>query len=127
MNMTRFNISIEEAVNFVIWALEKNIGGEIFIPKCPSYRIKDLVKAIDKNCKIKIIGIRPGEKIEEELLCKSENQATIDLGKCYVVVGTTNIKTQNFYKKKKHNKVKKNFAYTSGTNTEFLSISDLKI
>lgn len=126
MNMTRFNISIEEAVDFVIWALEKNIGGEIFIPKCPSYRIKDLVKAIDKNCKIKIIGIRPGEKIEEELLCKSENQATIDLGKCYVVVGTTNIKTQNFYKKKKHNKVKKNFAYTSGTNTEFLSISDLK-
>ena len=104
----------------------ENIGGEIFIPKCPSYRIKDLVKAIDKNCKIKIIGIRPGEKIEEELLCKSENQATIDLGKCYVVVGTTNIKTQKFYKKKKHNKVKKNFAYTSGTNTEFLSISDLK-
>ena len=75
LNMTRFNISINQAVEFVIWTLKNNIGGEIFIPKCPSYKITDLAKAIDKKCKLKIIGIRPGEKIEEELISKAENIA----------------------------------------------------
>ena len=126
LNMTRFNISINQAVEFVIWTLKNNIGGEIFIPKCPSYKITDLAKAIDKKCKLKIIGIRPGEKIEEELISKAENHTTVDLGKCFVVVGTTNEKTKKFYNKKKHRKLDKDFVYTSGTNKDFLSISDLK-
>ena len=126
LKMTRFNISISQAVEFVMWALEKNIGGEIFIPKCPSYKITDLAKAIDNQAKIKITGIRPGEKIEEELISKAENNKTVDLGKCYVVVGTTNDKTEKYYSGKKFKKVKKDFNYTSGTNEKFLSVKDLK-
>ena len=126
LKMTRFNISISQAVKFVMWALEKNIGGEIFIPKCPSYKITDLAKAIDNQAKIKITGIRPGEKIEEELLSKAENNKTVDLGKCYVVVGTTNDKTEKYYSGKKFKKVKKDFSYSSGTNEKFLSVKDLK-
>ena len=126
LKMTRFNISISQAVEFVMWALEKNIGGEIFIPKCPSYKITDLVKAIDNQAKIKITGIRPGEKIEEELISRAENNNTVDLGKCYVVVGTTNHKTKKYYSGKKFKKVKKDFNYSSGTNEKFLSVKDLK-
>ena len=94
--------------------------------KCPSYKITDLAKAIDNQAKIKITGIRPGEKIEEELLSKAENNKTVDLGKCYVVVGTTNDKTEKYYSGKKFKKVKKDFSYSSGTNEKFLSVKDLK-
>lgn len=126
LNMTRFNISITEAVKFVIWVVQKNIGGEIFIPKCPSYKIGDLAKAIDSSCKIKIVGVRPGEKIEEELISKSENDKTVDLGKCYIVMGSTNSKTTKYYLNKKFKKVSKNFEYTSGSNQNFLSVKKLK-
>ena len=126
LNMTRFNISITDAVNFVIWTLQKNIGGEIFIPKMPSYRITDLAKAVDNKSIVKVVGIRPGEKIEEELLSKAENYKTIDLGNCYVVVGTTNDKTEKYYSTKKFIRLKEDFLYTSGTNEKFLSVKDLK-
>ena len=70
--MTRFNITLDQAVKFVDNCIQKMTGQEIFIPKCPSYRILDITKAINKNRKINIIGIRKGEKIHEELVNSSE-------------------------------------------------------
>ena len=72
-NMTRFNITMQQSIDLVLWALKNSIGGEIFVPKIPSYRITDLAKAIAPNAKIKLLGIRPGEKIHEEMITKSES------------------------------------------------------
>ena len=77
--MTRFNITLTEGVNFVISSLERMIGGEIFVPKIPSYRILDLVKAISSNGKVKILGIRPGEKISEEMISINDARNTRNL------------------------------------------------
>ena len=78
--MTRFNMELDDAVEMVLWSLNKSVGGEIFVPKLPSFKILDLAKAIDEKCKIKIIGIRPGEKISEELISYHESQNWHDLG-----------------------------------------------
>ncbi len=125
-NMTRFNMSIMDSVNMVLWSMQNNQGAEIFVPKIPSYRILDLAKSIKPNCKIKKIGIRPGEKIEEELITKSESRSTIDIGNYYVILNNASPKIKKFYMNKKFKKVKKNFSYTSGTNNKFLSINELK-
>ena len=87
--MTRFNITLKEATELVFWTLKNSKGGEIIVPKIPSYKILDLAKAISPSCKIKIIGIRPGEKIHEELITASESANTLDLGKYYVILPTT--------------------------------------
>ena len=71
LNMTRFNITLDKSIEMVLFALKESNGGEIFVPKIPSYRLKDLVKAISPNCKVNIIGIRPGEKINEEMITSS--------------------------------------------------------
>ena len=84
--MTRFNITLNEGVKIVLYALENAWGGELFIPKIPSYNIMDLAKAIDKNCKIKIIGIRPGEKIHEEMISISDSNNTYDIGNYFVIL-----------------------------------------
>ncbi len=125
-NMTRFNISITDSVNMVLWAIKNNQGAEIFVPKIPSYKILDLAKAVGPKCKIKITGIRPGEKIEEELITKSESINTVDIGKYYVILNNAPVNIRKYYMNKKFKKVKKNFSYTSGTNNKFLSISELK-
>ena len=124
-NMTRFNMSIEDAVSMVLWSLKNNHGGEIFVPKMPSYKILDLAKAISPNAKIKIIGIRPGEKVEEQLITNAESRKTLDLGKYYAILGTDNKKINNFYLKK-YKKVGKDFTYTSGSNNKFMTILELK-
>ena len=123
--MTRFNMMLEEAVDMVLWSIEKNIGGEIFVPKLPSYKILDLAKAIDDKCKIKITGIRPGEKLEEELISNQESLNTYDLGKYYAIL-TNQDKTLHNYYKKKYKKNIRQFSYTSLNNQKFLNISDLK-
>jgi len=125
-NMTSFNISIMDSVNMVLWSIQNNQGAEIFVPKIPSYRILALAKSIKPNCKIKKIGIRPGEKIEEELITKSESRSTIDIGNYYVILNNASSKIKKFYTNKKFKKVKKNFSYTSGTNNKFLSVNELK-
>tara|TARA_Y100000816_G_scaffold292631_1_gene289357 strand:- start:16073 stop:17065 length:993 start_codon:yes stop_codon:yes gene_type:complete len=126
-NMTRFNITLQEATELVFWTLKYSMGGEIFVPKIPSYRILDLANAISSNCKIKIIGIRPGEKIHEELITSSESINALDLGKYYVILPTTKELSLNEYQKKmKGKKLPKDFSYNSGTNSNFLSISELK-
>ncbi len=125
-SMTRFNISLDEAVNFVLWSLRKNIGGEIFIPKLPSYKIFDLIKAINTKFSYKIIGIRPGEKIYEELVSKMESLNTYDLGNCYSIVDRSHARVIKEYRKKKIKKVRIGFEYNSSNNKDFLTVKKLK-
>mgnify|MGYP001356042137 CR=1 FL=1 len=126
--MTRFNISLQESVDLVIWALKNSLtGGEIFVPKIPSYRIVDLAKAICPKCKIKFIGIRPGEKIHEELVTSSESTNTIDLGSKYVIlVGSNIIGKKKYLSLKGAKSVELGFSYNSLKNKNMLSVNDLK-
>jgi UDP-N-acetylglucosamine 4,6-dehydratase len=126
-NMTRFNITLEESINLVFWAIKNAIGSEIIIPKIPSYKITDLAKSIAPNCKIKIIGIRPGEKIHEEMISKNDSISSIDIGKYYVILPPNEKNISNYYKHKfKSKEVAKDFNYSSGTNEHFLSIKEIR-
>ncbi len=125
--MTRFNITLKESVSMVLFALKNSQGGEIFVPKIPSYKITDLAKAICPNCIFEIIGIRQGEKIHEEMITSSDSYSTIDIGKYYVILPANRKKFINYYSKKyKIKKLTKGFSYNSGSNKDFLNVSDLK-
>ena len=125
-DMTRFNITLNEGVKLVLYALENAWGGELFIPKIPSYNIMDLAKAVDSNCKIKIIGIRPGEKVHEEMISSSDSYNTYDIGNYYVILPTiANWNLEKFIKKFKAKKVPIGFNYNSNENKEFLSVKQL--
>ncbi len=126
-NMTRFNITLDYAVDIVLWSLKNLTGGELLVPKLSSYKLLDLAKAVDSKCKTKIIGIRPGEKIHEEMISSSDSQNTIELNKFYLILPNLNKKIFLKYKKKfKCKKVKQNFVYNSNTNKKFLSVSELR-
>ena len=125
-NMTRFNISLDDSVKLVIWSLKSNLGGEIFVPKIPSYRILDLAKSIKENFKYNIIGIRAGEKIHEELISKADSLNTYDLKYCYSVIDSIHGSTIKKYKKNKIKKIKAGFQYNSLENKDFLSVNELK-
>ena len=126
--MTRFNISIEAGVEMVLHALDKSWGGEIFIPKIPSYNILDVAKTICNDCEIEIVGIRPGEKIHEEMISSSDSIYTYDLGKYYVIIPSTREwNLDEFIKCNKAVKVKENFNYSSGTNQEWETVESLKL
>ncbi len=122
-SMTRFNITLNESIDMVLWCLKNSYGGEIFVPKIKSYKILDLARAFSNDAKIKFIGVRPGEKISEELISKSESRTTVDLGKYYAILPEFKNFLKNKYKNKK--RVPKNFSYTSDKNS-FLSIPELK-
>ena len=124
--MTRFNISIIDAVKMVKWALYKAHGGEIFVQKLLSYKLVDFVKAINPNCKIIETGLRPGEKIHEEMITQSDSYNTFDLGKYYAIVMPS---THNSYTKYKKNKNIKNFEIGNSLNSgknKFLTINQIK-
>ena len=123
--MTRFNISLEEGVDLVFYSLEKSIGGEIFIPKIPSYNIMDIANAIAPNCKKKIVGIRPGEKLHEEMITVSDSLNTYDIGKYYVILPNNKNKIEVFLKKFKGKIVSENFSYNSRENTDFETTESL--
>jgi UDP-N-acetylglucosamine 4,6-dehydratase (inverting) len=125
-NMTRFNITLKQAVDMVLWSINNNIGGEILVPKIPSFKLIDLAKAIDKNCKIKFVGIRPGEKIYEELITKADSVNTYDLGNYYSLAEKNHVNLINYYKKKKYKKVTLGFEYNSSNNNKFLTTNELK-
>ena len=126
-NMTRFNITLDYAVYIVLWSLKNLTGGELLVPKLSSYKLLDLAKAVDSKCKTKIIGIRPGEKIHEEMISSSDSQNTIELDKFYLILPNLNKKIFLKYKKKfKCKKVKQNFVYNSNTNKKFLSVTELR-
>jgi len=123
-NMTRFNITLNESINFVLNSLTIQKGGEIFVPKLPSYKLLDLCKAIDEKCKIKIIGVRVGEKIHEELISSIEARKTLEFKNFYIILG--NYEDQSIRLPSRKDKfVKKNFCYNSEKNKNFLSIKDL--
>jgi UDP-N-acetylglucosamine 4,6-dehydratase (inverting) len=125
--MTRFNISLSEGVAMVLWAIENALGGELFIPKIPSYRITDVAEAIGPRCQKPIVGMRPGEKIHEEMITASDSFSTVDLGPYYAIL-PSDCSTWEAYQKANISvqSVPKGFAYNSGTNSEFLSVEQLR-
>ena len=125
--MTRFNISLEEGVNMVLEALEIGIGGEILVPKIPSYHIKDIVKAIAPDADIDTIGIRPGEKVHEEMITEADAINTIDIGNYYVILPTQNERRRKQYLEHfKGEKVPQGFSYNSGKNDRWLSVEEIR-
>jgi UDP-N-acetylglucosamine 4,6-dehydratase len=125
--MTRFNISLEEGVEMVLWALENAIGGEILVPKIPSYRVIDVAEAIGPNCKKKIIGIRPGEKLHEEMITNSDSPSTIDIGNYFSILGADlQANTTNYSLLKKGKKVDCGFEYDSYNNPNYLSVEKIR-
>jgi UDP-N-acetylglucosamine 4,6-dehydratase/5-epimerase len=126
-NMTRFNISLSEGVDMVLHALETAWGGELFVPKIPSYKITHVAEAIAPDCKQEVVGIRAGEKIHEEMITSSDSFTTYDLGKYYVILPQARSwEMDDFIKHFKAVKVPSGFNYNSGTNTEWLSVADLR-
>ncbi|MBW8462122.1 UDP-N-acetylglucosamine 4,6-dehydratase (inverting) [Acidovorax sp.] len=125
--MTRFNISLQEGVDMVLWSIENAWGGEVLVPKIPSYRITDVATAVAPECRQEIIGIRPGEKIHEEMITSSDSACTVDLGRYYAILPTAAQYTLEDYCAKTSAKpVEPGFAYDSGTNPDFLSVDDLR-
>jgi FlaA1/EpsC-like NDP-sugar epimerase len=125
--MTRFNISLNDGVEMVLHALETAWGGELFVPKIPSYKIMDVANAIAPNLEKRIVGIRPGEKIHEEMITSSDSFTTYDLGKYYAILPqTTDWNLQEYIKHFNAKKVTKSFQYNSGENSDWLSIEDIR-
>ncbi len=125
--MTRFNITLQEGVNMVLWCIENARGGELFVPKIPSYRITDLAQAIGPQCEHPVIGIRPGEKVHEEMITSSDSYYTVDLGKYFAILPTTGKHSPQHYCDKNGCKmVTPGFAYNSGTNPDFLTVEKLR-
>lgn len=125
--MTRFNISIEDGVEMALWSLEHALGGEILVPKIPSYRITDIATAVDPACEQKVIGIRPGEKIHEEMITESDSLNTVDLGNYYAILPVGGDYTLAEYcERMKAMAVQPGFRYDSGSNPDFLSVEQLR-
>ena len=125
--MTRFNISIQEGVELVMFALEHAIGGELFVPKIPSYKILDVAKAINPDCEIKIIGIRPGEKLHEEMISSSDSISTYDIGDKYVILPHQYNYLNDFIRLHQAKKVNENFSYESNNNEHWEDVESLKL
>ena len=125
--MTRFNISLQGGVDMVLYALEHAWGGEIFVPKIPSYRILDVAEAIAPKAKKTVVGIRPGEKIHEEMISESDSYFTYDLGKYYTILpAVPKWKVQDFIAHFNAEKVKEGFKYNSGENTVWETVESLR-
>lgn len=128
--MTRFNISLEDGCEMVFYAIEKAWGGEIFVPKIPSYRIPDVAKAIAPEMEQKIIGIRPGEKLHEEMITSSDSYNTLDLGNYFAIL--PQVSPYSKYSKEEYmnafnaKEVSEGFSYDSGNNTEWETVESLR-
>ncbi len=125
--MTRFNITLSEGVSLAFDCLKKSVGGEIFVPKIPSYHILDLAEAICEKSEIKIVGLRPGEKLHEEMVTNSDSHNTKDLGNLYVIL-PSGYEDKPRLKEKYLNceAVPLGFSYNSRDNTNFLTVQQLK-
>lgn len=125
--MTRFNISLQEGVDMVLWALEHSRGGEILVPKIASYRITDVATAIAPSCEQRVVGIRPGEKIHEEMITASDSYNTVEVGRYYAILPTAaDIGRDEYCREVGCEPVTPGFAYHSGSNPEFLSVEDIR-
>jgi UDP-N-acetylglucosamine 4,6-dehydratase/5-epimerase len=125
--MTRFNISLQEGADMVLHAMETAWGGEIFVPKIPSYKITDVAKAIGPECKQEIVGIRPGEKIHEEMITSSDSFSTYDLGKYYAILPQLPTWDLEAFKKEfRTQSVVPGFQYNSGENEDWVGVDELR-
>ena len=125
--MTRFNISLQEGVDMVLWSIEHAWGGEILVPKIPSYRITDVASAVAPEAEQRIVGIRPGEKIHEEMITASDSPNTVDLGHYYAILPSgAEYSIDDYCARMNATRVKPGFSYDSGSNTEFLSVPQLQ-
>ena len=127
-DMTRFNISLQDGVNLVMYALNNHLGGEIFIPKIPSYKIKIVAEAIGPECEQEIVGIRPGEKLHEEMITDTDSINTIDIGKYYAILPSVsfNYNEKDYLDHYKAKKVPFGFKYNSGTNTVWETVESMR-
>lgn len=125
-HMTRFNITLQEGVDFVLQCLDKMWGGELFVPKIPSYKILDVAKAIAPECKHEIVGIRPGEKLHEEMITETDALNSIAFEKYFVILPSTQLWDIDKVRKESNSSVGKmcefGFSYNSGTNNDFLQL-----
>lgn len=127
VNMTRFNISLQGGVDMVMHALGNAWGGEIFVPKIPSYKVTDVATAIAPNCEQVVVGIRPGEKVHEEMITPSDSFYTYDLGKYYTILPATHKwSLEDFKTEFKAELVPNGFAYNSGDNAEWETVETLR-
>ncbi|PTX96921.1 UDP-N-acetylglucosamine 4,6-dehydratase (inverting) [Spartobacteria bacterium LR76] len=125
--MTRFNITLEEGVSLVMLALEKSWGGEIFVPKIPSYRILDVAEAISPGSSRNVVGIRPGEKLHEEMITETDGLNTVEFDGYYVIIPSTPIWNVDEFKKEFGGELREyGFSYASNTNSEWLSVKELR-
>ena len=127
-DMTRFNISLQDGVDMVMFAIGNHLGGEIFVPKIPSYKIMDVVTAIAPECSVKMVGIRPGEKLHEEMITDTDSLHTIDLGSYYAILPSVSYAyiEQDFLNHYKASKVPFGFRYNSGTNSDWETVYSLR-
>jgi UDP-N-acetylglucosamine 4,6-dehydratase/5-epimerase len=125
MDMTRFNISLEDGVEMVLWAIENAIGAELFVPKIPSYKIETMAKAIAPNAKLVDVGIRPGEKLHEEMITISDAMNTIDIGKYYAIL-PSGANKENYLRYYNGIEVPEGFNYSSGKNEAWVSVEEMQ-
>ncbi len=125
--MTRFNISLEEGIDLVLYALGNSLGSEIFVPKIPSYKILNVVEAVSPGAKIEIVGIRPGEKLHEEMITESDSLHTLDMGSYYIILPPmSQEKKQRYMDHFGAKTVPVGFRYSSGKNDQWLSVEDIR-
>jgi len=125
--MTRFNISLQQGVDMVLWSIENAWGGEVLVPKIPSYRITDVAQAIGPDCAYPVTGVRPGEKIHEEMITASDSFNTVDMGDYYAILPSAGAYTlQDYCTRTGARLVAPGFSYDSGSNAHFLSVDELR-
>jgi len=123
--MTRFNISLEDGVIMVLWAIENALGGEIFVPKIPSYKIETIARAIAPNAKLVDVGIRPGEKLHEEMISESDSYNTIEFERYFAILPTV-VEKQMYLDHFNAWNIKKGFRYNSGENNQWVGIEEMR-
>jgi UDP-N-acetylglucosamine 4,6-dehydratase/5-epimerase len=125
--MTRFNISLQEGVDMVLWSIESAWGGEVLVPKIPSYRVVDVATAIDGGCNQQVVGVRPGEKIHEEMITASDSFNTVDMGRYFAILPSSgHYSIEDYCKQRGAKLVVPGFSYDSGSNPDFLTVEQLR-
>ena len=125
--MTRFNISLSEGVQMVLWALGNSLGGEILVPKIPSYKILDVAEAIGPSCEMPVVGIRPGEKLHEEMITTADSFTTYDIGDYYAILPSDGrIQKRYFDNSQLLTPVEAGFSYNSFANPDFLTVEQIR-
>lgn len=127
-DMTRFNISLDEGIELVLFALSNSLGGEIYVPKIPSYKITEVAEAIAPGCEQRVVGIRPGEKLHEEMITLSDALNTLEIDRYYIIAPTTSVtySVSDFAKHHKALPVAPDFKYSSDNNSEWLSVDEIR-